>query len=95
MVDNRWTERRTQINQEVQPIEYPGHIRNIVPHCNPTKKNRKRNTPDGLKDTKFLAQSICKVCWAKTTYVCRNCIDYLCNDKYGRFCLDIHYEEIH
>ena len=52
MVDNRWTERRTWRDQEGQPIEYLGYIRNIVPHCNPTKKNRKRKTPDGLKDTK-------------------------------------------
>ena len=61
MIDNRWTERSTQRNQAGQPIEYPGYIRNIVPHCTTTKKKRKRKTPNGLKDTKSLAQSRCKV----------------------------------
>ena len=32
MVDNRWIEIRTWRNQAGQPIEYPGYIRNIVPH---------------------------------------------------------------
>ena len=95
MVENRWTERRTWRDQEGQPIEYPGYIRNIVPRCNPTKENRKRKTPDGLKDTKLLVQSRCKVCWEKTIYVCSNCGDYLCHDKSGRFCLDIQCEEKH
>ena len=42
MIDNRWIERRTQRNQAGQPIEYPGYVRNIVPHCNLTNKKRKR-----------------------------------------------------
>ena len=95
MVDNQWTERRKRRNQAGQPIEYPGYIRKIVPHCNPTKKNRKRNTPDDLKDTKFLVQTKCKVCWGETAYVCSNCGDYLCHDKSVRFCLDIQCEEKH
>ena len=95
MIKNRWTEIGTRRNQAVKPIEYPGYIKNIVPRFTPTKKNRKRNTPDGLKDTKFMAQYICKVCREKTTYVCSNCGDYLCHDKYGFLCLDTHCEEKH
>ena len=93
MIDNQWTERITRRNQAVQPIEYPGYVRNIVPHFTPTKKKRKRKTPYGLKDTKFLAQSICKVCREITIHACSNCGDYLCHDKYGCFCLDTHCEE--
>ena len=93
MIDNRCTERRTRGIQAGIPTEYPGFIRNIVPPFTPTKKKRKRKTPDGLKDTKLLAQSKCNVCRAKTTYVCRNCGYYLCHDKYGRFYLDTHCEE--
>ena len=32
IIDNWWTERTTRRNQAGQPIEYPGYIRNIVPH---------------------------------------------------------------
>ena len=80
MIENRRTESRTQRNQAGQPIEYPGYIWNIDLHCNPTKKKRKRNTPNGLKDTKFLAQYICKLCRGKTTYVFSSCVDYLYHD---------------
>ena len=66
MIDNRWTERKTQRNQEGQPIEYPGYIRNTVSRCTPTMKKRKRKTQDGMKVTKFLAQSRCKVCRRET-----------------------------
>ena len=93
MIDNQWTERRTRRNQAGQPIEYPGYIRNIVPRCTPTKKNSKRKTQYGLKDTKFPAQSRCKVCREKTIYVCSSFGNYLCCDKSGRFCLDTHCEE--
>ena len=92
MIDKRWTEIRKRRNQAGQPIEYLGYIK-IAPHCTPNNKRRKRKTPDGLKDTKLLAQPKCNVCRAKTTYVCRNCGYYLCHDKYGRFYLDTHYEE--
>ena len=44
IIDNRWTERRTQINQAGQPMEHPGYIRNVVPHCTPTKKEEKKDT---------------------------------------------------
>ena len=73
MIDNCWTERRAQINQEGQHIEYTGYIRNTFTRCTLTKKNRKRKTPNGLVDTKFLAQSRCKVCRKKTKYVCSSC----------------------
>ena len=95
MIHKRWTEIITRRNQAGQPIEYPGYIINIVPHCNPAKKNRKGKTPDGFKDTKFLAWSRCKVCRGETAYVCSHCVDYLCHDKFGRLCLDTKYEENH
>ena len=62
MIENLWNERITRGNQSGQHIEYPGYIKNIVPHFTPTKKKRKRKTPYDLKDTKLLAQSRCKVC---------------------------------
>ena len=93
MIDNRWTEIRTRINQAGEPIEYTGCTRNIVTNCIPTKKKSKRKTQDSLKDTKFLAQYRCKVCGAKNTNVCSSCGDYLCHDKLSRFCLDAHCEE--
>ena len=95
MIDNRWTERRTRRNQAEQPIEYPGYVGNIVPRCTPTNKNSKRTTPNGLKDTKFLAQPIFKVCREKTTYACSSCGDYVCHGKSGRFYLDTLCEENH
>ena len=88
MIDNCCTERRTQINQAGQPVEYPGHIRNILPRCTPTNNNRKRKTPNRLVDTEFLAQSRCKVCRGKTTYVCNSCGNYLCYEKSIHFCLN-------
>ena len=94
IIENWWNERRTQRNQAGPPIEYPGYIK-IVPHCTPTKKKRKITTPNGLVDTKFLAHSICKVCREKTPYVCSSCVDYLCREKSGHFCLDTHREENH
>ena len=93
MIDNRWTEGRALRNQAGQPIEHCCHIRRIIIHYTPTKKHRKINTPYGLKDIKFLAQSICKVCRKKPIYVCRNYGDYICNDKSGRFYLDTHCKE--
>ena len=95
MIENWWTKRRTQRNHTGQPIEYPGYIRNIVPHCTPTKKKIKRKTQDGLKYTNLLAQSKYKVCRAKNTYVCSSCGDYVCHDKSGRLYLDTHCEEKH
>ena len=95
MIDNRWTERRTQRNRSGKPKEHPGYIINIVPNCTPAKKRSKRKIQYFLKDNKFLAQSRCKVCRAKTTYVCSSCGDYLFHDKSGRFCLDSHHEEKH
>ena len=56
IIENRWNEIRTRRNKAGQPIEYPGYIRNIVPHCTPTKRKRKIMTLDGLKDTKLLEQ---------------------------------------
>ena len=56
MIDNMWTEIRTRRNQVGQPRDYLGYIINSVPHCNPTEKKRKRKTPNGLVDTKFLKQ---------------------------------------
>ena len=72
IIDNRCTERRTGRNQTGKPIKYCGYIRNIVPHYTTTKKNRKINTPNGLVDTRFPAQSRCKVFGSKATYVCSN-----------------------
>ena len=95
ITDIRWTKIRTQRNQTGQPIEYPGYIRNIVPSCTPTNKKRKRKTPNGLVDTKFLAKSRFKVCREKTAYVCSSCGDYLCHDTSGNFCPDTHCEEKH
>ena len=95
MIDNQCTEGSTLRNQAGQPIEYPGYIRNIVPHCNPTKKKRKIKTPNVLKDIKFLAQSICKVFKGETTYVCCSFGNYFFRDKYGCFFLCKHYEENH
>ena len=54
MIHNRWTGKSTQRNKARQSIEYPGYVRNIFPRFNPTKKNSKRKTPNGLVDTKFL-----------------------------------------
>ena len=75
IIENRWTERRTRRKQAGKTIYYPGYIRNVFPHCNPTKKKRKIKTPDSFKDTKFLAQSRYKVYRTKTTYFCSNCGD--------------------
>ena len=93
MIDNRWTERRTRRNQAGQPIEYTGYIINIFHCCTPTKNKREIKTPNGLKGTKLLAQSRCKVCRGKPTYVCSNCGDCVCHDKSGRLCLYTHCEE--
>ena len=43
MIDNRWTEIRTQRNQTGQHIDYPGYIRNIFPRFTINKKNSKRH----------------------------------------------------
>ena len=92
MINNRWTERRTQRNQAGKTIEYPGYIRNIVLQFNQNKNKRKIKTRNGLKDTKFLAQYRCKVCRRKATNVCSSCGDYVCYDKSDRFGIDTHYE---
>ena len=95
MIENRWTERSTQGKQEGQPVQYPGYIRNIPPHRNSTNKKSKIKTQYGLKDTKSLSQSRCKLCMAKTTYFCSSCGIYFCHDKSGRLRLDTHFEEKH
>ena len=65
MIDNGWTERRTQRNQAGQPKEYRVYIRNIVPRCTRPKKKRKTKILNGLKDTKFPEQSRYRVCRRK------------------------------
>ena len=41
-------------------------------HLTPTKKSR--NKRDG-KETRYLLQGECKVCWKKATHICSDCAD--------------------
>ena len=95
MIDNWWNEIRTRRNHAGQPIKHPGYIRNIVSNCTTINKKRKTKTPNGLVDTKFLAQSRWKVCRAKTTYICSSCDNYCCHEKSSCLCLDTQSEEKH
>ena len=61
MIENRWTERSTRINKVEQPIEDPEYINRLFLIIIQLRI-RVKEKPDCLKDIKFLAQSICKVC---------------------------------
>ena len=67
----------------------------IAIHVTPTKKRRKKR--DG-KETQYLLQGGCKVCWKKTTHVCLDCADtdavknemWVCHPKTNRSCFVQH-----